>query len=82
MTSRKEKEQRDKIVGKIIDAFFDSRISISQKLHLDMVEWLLDEKDAGLKEKHMKRKFDEIMESDDDAPEEPPLKRVAGMCIS
>lgn len=65
MASRREKKQKQQLVGKIMDIFFDPAIVLSEEMHADLALWLLDENDSDLKEEHMMRKFDEIMESSD-----------------
>ncbi len=65
MTPRKDIKDRDRQIGKIMDALFDAGMRLPKSLHTDLMLWLLDERDADLKEKHMRRKFDEVMESPD-----------------
>ncbi len=57
--------RKEWLIGKIMDIFFDSGTDLPEELHAKVVLWLLDEKDAELKEKHMMRKFDEMIGTDD-----------------
>ncbi len=79
MASGEDTRHKEWLIGKIMDAMFDTHADISEELHADLAVWLLDETDAALKEKHMRRKFDEIMESPDigmPSPKKPhPVKK-------
>lgn len=62
MTSEDSIERKRRLIGKIIDMFFEPDVKYTDELRNQVYLWLLDETDVDLKDEALMRKFEEIMD--------------------